>query len=92
LSWGCPYCAAQAIWAQDAQSVALDIIENIVTLADLNHAIYSRKTPAIIKASPTVPVEPARLHDLAHWLVSADLDLRPFYRIAAPHPIMGLVL
>ena len=27
--------------------------------------------------------------DIARWLVSAELDLRPFYRIAAPHPIMG---
>jgi DNA-3-methyladenine glycosylase II len=28
---------------------------------------------------------------MARWLVSAELDLRRFYRIVAPHPIMGVI-
>jgi DNA-3-methyladenine glycosylase II len=28
---------------------------------------------------------------MARWLVSAELDLRPFYHIVAPHPIMGVI-
>jgi hypothetical protein len=35
LSNGCPYGAVQAIWAQDAQLISIDIIENAVTLADI---------------------------------------------------------
>jgi NnrS protein len=33
----------------------------------------------------------AKLRKIAAWLVSADLDLRPFYQLGATHPIMGPV-
>jgi 3-methyladenine DNA glycosylase/8-oxoguanine DNA glycosylase len=33
-----------------------------------------------------------RLRTIVRWLVSADLDLRPFYGLAASHPIMGAVV
>ena len=47
------------------------------------------RTPPVIEASSTIPICRYQLSDMARWLVSAELDLRPFYRIAAPHPIMG---
>ena len=47
------------------------------------------RTPPVIEASSTIPICRCQLLDMARWLVSAELDLRPFYRIAAPHPIMG---
>lgn len=47
------------------------------------------RTPPVIEASSTTSIQRHRLLEMARWLVSADLDLRPFYRIAAPHPIMG---
>jgi hypothetical protein len=34
--------------------------------------------PAVIRASSTVHIGLAQLRDLAGWLVSGDLDLRPF--------------
>ncbi len=46
-------------------------------------------TPAVIEASATTAIRAARLKALAVWLTSGDLDLRPFYRIAATHPVMG---
>ena len=47
------------------------------------------RTPPVIEASSTIPIRRYQLLDMARWLVSAELDLRPFYRIAAPHHIMG---
>src|SRR5205807_7824511 len=37
----------------------------------------------------TMPFGERLLGETAQWLVSADLDLGPFYRIVEPHPIMG---
>src|SRR5205085_163216 len=47
------------------------------------------KIPAAIEASLTLPLYERPLTETAQWLVSADLDLGPFYRIVQPHPIMG---
>jgi hypothetical protein len=47
------------------------------------------KIPAAIEASSTMPLDERPLSETAQWLVSADLDLGPFYRIVEPHPIMG---
>ena len=47
------------------------------------------KIPAAIEASSTIPLDERPLTETAQWLVSADLDLGPFYRIVEPHPIMG---
>jgi hypothetical protein len=40
-------------------------------------------------ASPSV--SPPRLRRFAKWLISADLDLRPFLELAELHPILGPV-
>ncbi len=47
------------------------------------------KSPPLICASSTAAFERKRLRAIVKWLVSWDLDLRPFYALAAPHPIMG---
>jgi DNA-3-methyladenine glycosylase II len=47
------------------------------------------KIPAAIEASSTIPLDERLLSEMAQWLVSADLDLGPFYRIVEPHPILG---
>ena len=47
------------------------------------------KIPAAIEASSTIPFDERLLSETVQWLVSADLDLGPFYRIVEPHPIMG---
>jgi len=49
------------------------------------------RTPAILEASTTIPLHRRHLLDMARWLVTAELDLRPFYRLVAPHPTMGSV-
>lgn len=46
-------------------------------------------TPTVIAASATPALPRSRLVELALWLTSGDLDLRPFYRITAAHPVMG---
>ena len=44
-----------------------------------------------IQALSTTYLHQRRLQERVRWLMSADLDLRPFYRLVAPHPIMGPV-
>jgi DNA-3-methyladenine glycosylase II len=48
-------------------------------------------TPAVIEASANVALPRIQLEELALWLTSGDLDLRPFYRLVATHPVMGPV-
>ena len=44
-----------------------------------------------IQASTMSNVDQLLLRRTAKWLVSSDLDLRPFYRLVRGHPIMGPV-
>jgi len=46
----------------------------------------------LVRASASPPLNAQRLRSIAKWLISADLDLRPFYELAAPHPILGQVV
>ena len=46
------------------------------------------KTTPLIRASAVPTLERARLRELVRWLISADLDLQPFYRLASSDPIM----
>lgn len=46
------------------------------------------KIPAAIEASSTIPLDERPLSETAQWLVSAELDLDPFYCIVEPHPIL----
>lgn len=52
----------------------------------------SSKAPWLIRASSRPAVDRSRLRDTVKWLISSDLDLRPFYALAAPHPVMGPVI
>ena len=65
----------------------------VATHVDCRSAIIkirqTNRIPPVIDASSTVPIRRNWLFGMVRWLVSAELDLRPFYRIAAPHPIMG---
>jgi DNA-3-methyladenine glycosylase II len=47
------------------------------------------RVPPVVAASATIPIPRRQFNELAQWLTACDLDLRPFYRIAARHPIMG---
>jgi DNA-3-methyladenine glycosylase II len=51
----------------------------------------TRRSPPRIEAFSTSHLHERRLQERVRWLVSADLDLRPFYHLIAPHPIMGPV-
>ena len=46
---------------------------------------------SLVRASASPPLSAPRLGGMAKWLISAGLDLRPFYGLAAPHPILGPV-
>lgn len=48
--------------------------------------------PEVIAAISPSCVERAQLRKIACWLVSADLDLAPFYLLAMAHPVMGPVI
>jgi DNA-3-methyladenine glycosylase II len=45
--------------------------------------------PAVLQVSSPDDVNPERLQAQAGWVVLADLDLEPFYRMAEKHPILG---
>lgn len=46
---------------------------------------------SVLRASASPPLAAARLRSAAEWLISADLDLRPFYELAKSHPVLGPV-
>ena len=52
----------------------------------------SSRAPGVIYASSTPALPSARLQAMAKQLISAELDLRPFYALVAPHPVMGAVV
>jgi len=47
--------------------------------------------PAVLQVSSRDDVPPERLQEQAGWIVLADLDLEPFYRMAENHPILGSI-
>lgn len=52
----------------------------------------NRERPQQVTATASAPLAAARLGAIAGRLVSADLDLRPFYALSAAHPVMGPVV
>jgi DNA-3-methyladenine glycosylase II len=46
----------------------------------------------VLHASATPALGSDRLRAIVKWLVSADLDLRPFYALVTSHPIVGGVV
>ena len=67
----------------------------VATRLDHRPAIFeirqTRRSPPRIEAFSTTHLNERQLQERVRWLMSADLDLRPFYRLVAPHPIMGPV-
>jgi DNA-3-methyladenine glycosylase II len=45
--------------------------------------------PPLLQVSSRDDAPPERLQEQARWVVLADLDLGPFYRMAENHPILG---
>jgi DNA-3-methyladenine glycosylase II len=50
------------------------------------------QTPAVLQLSSPDDANAERIQEQAAWLVLGDLDLRPFYRIAANDPVIGPVV
>jgi 3-methyladenine DNA glycosylase/8-oxoguanine DNA glycosylase len=48
-------------------------------------------TSSLVRGSSLPVTGQRRLREMIKWLISADLDLRPFHTLVAPHPIMGPV-
>ncbi len=63
---------------------------------DGKFAVVTVSQPArrlsIVQASTAPAVDEAALERITRWLVWAELDLRPFYRLAAGHPILDPVV
>ena len=49
------------------------------------------KASSLIRASAAPTLDWTRLRAVVKWLISSDLDLRPFYDLAAVHHVMGPV-
>lgn len=47
---------------------------------------------AAVRASSAPALETDRLRVIVKWLISAELDLRPFYALVATHPVMRAVV
>jgi DNA-3-methyladenine glycosylase II len=50
-----------------------------------------RRKPSALEIRTTLPDNASEVKRLARWISFADLDLRPFYRIAASHPALRTI-
>ena len=50
-----------------------------------------RRAPATLAIRTNLQDGASEIKQTARWIISADLDLRPFYRIAASHSVLGLI-
>ena len=50
-----------------------------------------RRDPPILKVQTALPNSASEVKRIASWIIFADLDLRPFYQVAASHPILGAI-
>jgi DNA-3-methyladenine glycosylase II len=48
-----------------------------------------RRDPPALEIRTVLPNSESEVKRIARWIIFADLDLRPFYRIAASHSILG---
>ena len=48
-----------------------------------------RRDPPALEIRTALPNSESEVKRIARWIIFADLDLRPFYRIAASHSILG---
>jgi DNA-3-methyladenine glycosylase II len=50
-----------------------------------------RHDPARLEVRTTLKENANEVKRIAGWITCAELDLRPFYKIAAAHPVLGLI-
>jgi len=43
----------------------------------------------LLEAHSSLEVSVSEVRRIAGWIIFADMDLKPFYRLAGPHPILG---
>jgi 3-methyladenine DNA glycosylase/8-oxoguanine DNA glycosylase len=67
-------------------AVALDGKFAVITVSQSTRRLSS------VHASAKPGVDESSLKQITKWLVWSELDLRPFYRLAACHPVMGPVV
>ena len=63
-------------------------IENIPTILEMRQV---RREPPLLEIRAVPPNSGPELKRIARWIIFADLDLRPFYQVAASHPILGAI-
>lgn len=61
-------------------------IQNNPTMLELRQV---RRDPPIFEISTDLPVNATELKRIAEWILFANLDLGPFYRVAASHSVLG---
>jgi DNA-3-methyladenine glycosylase II len=47
------------------------------------------RDPATLEIRTNLPDHASEVKRVARWIISADLDLRPFYRVVASHSVLG---
>ncbi len=70
-----------------------EVLTTAFDVGGVSTVITIRQQPgrSTVQASAVPSIERSVLRRTAKWLIFSDLDLRPFYRLAAGHPIMGPV-
>jgi DNA-3-methyladenine glycosylase II len=63
-------------------------IQNNPTVLELRQV---RRGPATLEIRTNLEGSASEVKQLARWIIFADLDLRPFYRIAASHSVLGRI-
>jgi 3-methyladenine DNA glycosylase/8-oxoguanine DNA glycosylase len=51
-----------------------------------------RRDPPTLQIRTDLPDSASEVKRIARWIILADLDLRPFYRIAASHSVLGPII
>jgi HhH-GPD superfamily base excision DNA repair protein len=87
LSLAAAACFLPVARAPSVLTTAIDLDGNWVAVTVSQPAGRS----SVVHASAIPSIEKASLQQIARWLVWSELDLRPFYELAAGNPIMGSV-
>lgn len=52
----------------------------------------TQRRPPVVAVHTSQRTSAPAVRQIAEWLLCAELDLQPFYRIAHPHPVMGPIV
>ena len=76
-------------WVQDFSVLRSAVrIENNPTVLEMRQV---RRDPPTLEIRTALTNSASEVKRIARWIIFADLDLRPFYRVAASHPILGAI-